>query len=66
MKNENEKSALQQMVEETAFADGLRSYSGRGMHGKRCLGIDIDRAEQPPIYHQDFHDFIHKFFDIRD
>lgn len=32
-------SALQKVLEENDFE--VRSYSGRGMYGKTCLGVDI-------------------------
>ncbi len=31
-----------QVVFEEAQVPGVRSYSGRGMFGKECLGVDID------------------------
>ncbi len=34
--------ALQEMLEE--FGIETRSYSGRGMYGKECLGVDIGRG----------------------
>lgn len=38
-----EKHALQKLVEAADEDFKVRSYSGRGMYGKTCLGIDIDR-----------------------
>jgi hypothetical protein len=32
---------IQDLISDIDGAD-LRSYSGRGMYGKRCLGIDMD------------------------
>lgn len=34
------KSRLQAILESTV--DGVRSYSGRGMYGRSCLGVDTD------------------------
>ncbi len=34
------KSRLQEILESTI--DGVRSYSGRGMYGRSCLGVDTD------------------------
>ena len=39
---ETNKHPLQTACEELAIP--CRSYSGRGMYGKECLGIDIDRG----------------------
>jgi len=36
-----EKHALQLLLENTDYADRLRSYSGRGMYGKSCLGVTV-------------------------
>lgn len=32
---------LQQMIEDAGFE--TRSYSGRGMYGAECLGVEIDK-----------------------
>lgn len=34
------KSRLQDVLESTI--DGVRSYSGRGMYGRSCLGVETD------------------------
>lgn len=34
------KSRLQDILESTV--DGVRSYSGRGMYGRSCLGVETD------------------------
>lgn len=36
----NEKHPLQQLIEDTCR--DTRSYSGRGMYGKECLGVVLD------------------------
>ena len=37
------KHALQKLIEGSDEDFKVRSYSGRGMFGKRCLGIEVDR-----------------------
>jgi hypothetical protein len=39
-----DKHPLQVMIEEAGYK--CRSYSGRGMFGKACLGVDLDSAHQ--------------------
>jgi hypothetical protein len=44
MKPMNETARLVlELLENTSFADSIRSYSGRGMEGKLCLGVEIPR-----------------------
>jgi hypothetical protein len=42
MINEQAKLVLE-LLENTSFADSIRSYSGRGMNGALCLGVEIPR-----------------------
>jgi len=40
MPNEpTEKHVLQLLLEDTDYAENMRSYSGRGMSGQTCLGV---------------------------
>jgi hypothetical protein len=41
------KHPLQTICEDVALH--ARSYSGRGMYGKSCLGIDVDRGGLGPM-----------------
>jgi hypothetical protein len=41
--NETAKLVLE-LLENTSFADSIRSYSGRGMNGSLCLGVEIPRG----------------------
>jgi hypothetical protein len=44
MKPMNETARLVlELLENTSFADSIRSYSGRGMNGSLCLGVEIPR-----------------------
>ena len=44
MKPMNETARLVlELLENTSFADSIKSYSGRGMEGKLCLGVEIPR-----------------------
>lgn len=43
MVNEQAKLVLE-LLENTSFSDSIRSYSGRGMNGERCLGVEIPRG----------------------
>lgn len=44
MKPMNETARLVlELLENTSFADSIRTYSGRGMEGKLCLGVEIPR-----------------------
>lgn len=36
-------SELKQIVEDAGYSP--RSYSGRGMHGRKCLSVNLDRDE---------------------
>jgi hypothetical protein len=36
---------LLSILENTTYADGIRSYSGRGMNGALCLGVEVERNE---------------------
>lgn len=36
---------LQQIIEDLGYE--TRSYSGRGMYGKSCLGVSLDAEEKP-------------------
>jgi hypothetical protein len=36
----------QQVIEALEGEFDVRSYSGRGMYGAKCVGVDIDRAGQ--------------------
>jgi hypothetical protein len=40
--NETAKLVLE-LLENTSFVDSIRSYSGRGMNGALCLGVEIPR-----------------------
>jgi len=42
MINEQAKLVLE-LLENTSFAENIRSYSGRGMDGALCLGVEIPR-----------------------
>ena len=42
MMNEQAKLVLE-LLENTSFVDSIRSYSGRGMNGALCLGVEIPR-----------------------
>ena len=45
MKPMNETARLVlELLENTSFYDSIRTYSGRGMDGKRCLGVEIPRG----------------------
>jgi ribosome-binding factor A len=39
------KHALQKLIESSDTELKIRSYSGRGMFGKQCLGIDVERGQ---------------------
>lgn len=39
-----DKHTLQLLLERTDLADNLRSYSGRAMYGKECLGVDVPQG----------------------
>jgi hypothetical protein len=41
--NETAKLVLE-LLENTSFVDSIRSYSGRGMNGAMCLGVEIPRG----------------------
>jgi hypothetical protein len=44
MKPMNETGRLVlELLENTSFSDSIRSYSGRGMNGAMCLGVEIPR-----------------------
>jgi hypothetical protein len=43
MINEQAKLVLE-LLENTSFSDSIRSYSGRGMSGELCLGVEIPRG----------------------
>lgn len=44
MKPMNETARLVlELLENTSFVDSIRSYSGRGMNGSLCLGVEIPR-----------------------
>jgi hypothetical protein len=44
MKPMNETARLVlELLENTSFADSIKSYSGRGMEGKLCLGVEIPK-----------------------
>lgn len=44
MKPMNETARLVlELLENTSFSDSIRTYSGRGMEGKLCLGVEIPR-----------------------
>jgi len=36
---------VQQVLEDHGHFDNVRSYSGRGMYGKSCLGVTMRRGE---------------------
>jgi hypothetical protein len=38
-----DKHPLQQVIEDADF--DCRSYSGRGMYGRRCLAVEVDREQ---------------------
>jgi hypothetical protein len=40
--NETAKLVLE-LLENTSFSDSIRTYSGRGMEGRLCLGVEIPR-----------------------
>jgi len=45
MKPMNETARLVlELLENTSFYDSIRSYSGRGMNGALCLGVEIPRG----------------------
>ena len=41
--NDTAKLVLE-LLEYTSFSDSIRTYSGRGMEGKLCLGVEIPRG----------------------
>jgi hypothetical protein len=41
--NETAKLVLE-LLENTSFYDSIRTYSGRGMNGAMCLGVEIPRG----------------------
>lgn len=41
--NEQAKLVLE-LLQNTSFSDGVRTYSGRGMSGRVCLGVEIPRS----------------------
>jgi hypothetical protein len=44
MKPMNETARLVlELLENTSFCDSIKSYSGRGMNGALCLGVEIPR-----------------------
>lgn len=43
MLNDTSRMILE-LLENTSFSDSIRSYSGRGMSGELCLGIEIPRS----------------------
>ena len=44
MKPMNETARLVlELLENTSFCNSIKSYSGRGMEGKLCLGVEIPR-----------------------
>ena len=42
MLNDTSRMILE-LLENTSFAENIRSYSGRGMDGALCLGVEIPR-----------------------
>jgi hypothetical protein len=45
MKPMNETARLVlELLENTSFYDSIRTYSGRGMNGALCLGVEIPRG----------------------
>jgi hypothetical protein len=45
MKPMNETARLVlELLENTSFSDSIRTYSGRGMNGELCLGVEIPRS----------------------
>jgi hypothetical protein len=42
MMNDTSRMILE-LLENTSFAENIRSYSGRGMDGALCLGVEIPR-----------------------
>ena len=45
MKPMNETARLVlELLENTSFYDSIRTYSGRGMNGAMCLGVEIPRG----------------------
>jgi len=45
MKQMNDTAKLiLELLENTSFCDSIKSYSGRGMEGKLCLGVEIPRG----------------------
>ena len=45
MKMLNEQACMiLELLENTSFSDSIRSYSGRGMNGSLCLGVEIPRG----------------------
>ena len=34
------------LLEETSFSEDIRTYSGRGMSGRVCLSVEMDRGAQ--------------------
>jgi len=43
MMNDTARMILE-LLENTSFSDSIRSYSGRGMNGSLCLGVEIPRG----------------------
>lgn len=41
--NEQAKLVLE-LLQNTSFSDGVRAYSGRGMSGRVCLGVELPRG----------------------
>lgn len=42
--NETAKHVLS-LLQETSFSEDVRAYSGRGMSGRVCLGVEIARGQ---------------------
>lgn len=43
--NETAKHVLG-LLDQTNFSEGVRTYSGRGMNGRVCLGTELESANQ--------------------